>query len=991
MRRLIFFIVCALNSTISVFCQNYSVSGKILDNKNKIPVEFARISLKDGGSWAIADEEGRFVIKNVTKGRLVLVVQSLGYETKTFEVPLENDIKDLDLFIDKSTLALDEVVVTAKLKEDLSASYIMDRTVLDHMQMLNVSDVSSLLPGGKTNTNQDLAKSSPQRFNIIGDDAYASFGVGVEVDGVRISNNAGYDVSSLTDPNSAYQTGGPDVRNIASTNVESIEIITGIPSAEHGDLSNGMVRINTRKGKSPYIIDMSTKPHTKQVALSKGYSLGHTAGVLNINIEYTKSVSNLVSPYTAYDRNGLSLNYSNTFNQKRNQPVIFNFGVSGNLGGYDSKSDPDYFADTYVKQKDNNVRANLSLKYLLNKTWITNIEAKATVNYSDKLTERNENKSASSSTASIRTPEQGYHVGELYADNPDADIILIPPGYWYQLSYRDNKPLNYSTSIKANWNKRIKSITNNFILGGEFTSSGNKGRGIYYDDMQYAPTWREYRFDKEPFMNNYAFYAEDKITIPFNDGKYFQLMTGVRSDITSIKNSAYKTVSSFSPRLNAKYALWTGRKDQAVRSLSFRGGWGRAVKLPSFLILYPRPSYLDIQTFAPGTTSDGKTFYAYYTMPREQLYNPDLKWQFNQQAEIGLDADIKGIKVMLTASVNTIFNPYVESTIYNPFTYKLTDQRHLENSFIPIEDRIYSVDNLTGIVTVRDKTGLNNDEILAFEERTRATTSKTYVNGSPIKRRQLNWIVDFGMIPSLKTSLRWDGSYSYYRTVEKTILASMPNSLQNMADGNPYKYIGFYAGGSSSSNGDLNKNLNTNLTITTHIPAIRMIISLRLESTLYSHSQYLSEYNGERGFVLDGKNEYLPSELGGSIYDGDKYVGLYPEYYVSFDDPETKIPFMEKFLWAKDNDPALYNELAKLVSKTNTNYYFNERKLSAYYSANLNITKEIGDIASITFNATNFFYNMMKVKNTWDDSESSLYDSSTIPKFYYGLSLKIKI
>ena len=58
------------------------------------------------------------------------------------------------------------------------------------------------------------------------------------------------------------ETKGAGLRNISSSNIESVEIITGIPSVEYGDLSNGIVKINTRKGKTPFIIELAT--HLKQ-------------------------------------------------------------------------------------------------------------------------------------------------------------------------------------------------------------------------------------------------------------------------------------------------------------------------------------------------------------------------------------------------------------------------------------------------------------------------------------------------------------------------------------------------------------------------------------------------------------------------------------------------------------------------------------------------------------------------------------------------------
>ena len=99
---------------------------------------------------------------------------------------------------------------------------------------------------------------------------------------------------------------------------------------------------------------------------------------------------------------------------------------------------------------------------------------------------------------------------------------------------------------------------------------------------------------------------------------------------------------------------------------------------------------------------------------------------------------------------------------------------------------------------------------------------------------------------------------------------------------------------------------------------------------------------------------------------------------------------MEKFTWAKTNDPALYDQLARLVVKSSYGYSFNSRRISPYYAANISVTKEIGDIASISFYANNFFNNMGKVTSSQNGNEISLFSASYIPSFYYGLSLRIK-
>lgn len=975
MRVFIFFITLLFIASDS--WAQFDVSGKIVSPKQK-PAAFASVNIPSLDQSVVANDKGEFVFRNLPAGKMIIQVTCLGFAPKNFDIDLKKDTADMMLILEELNLTLKEVFITAQRNANtLSTSYVIDRTVLDHMQLLNATDATSLLPGGKTSSNLSLVSSSPVRIAVNGtgtENGNPRFGVAVELDGVRLSNT-----SSVGDA-------GTDTRNIASSNIESIEIITGLPSVEYGDLTNGLVKINTRKGKSPFILDLVTKPNTKQVALGKGIELGPKSGVLTMNLEHTRSIGSIASPYTTYTRNGLSLNYSNSFNRNSGRPLFLEMGLNGNLGGYNSESDPDLFVNTYTKVNDNALRANLSLRWQVNKPWLTSLEATSGFNTNNKTEEQSTNRSAPASTAAIHAMQTGYHVGQLYDENPGADIILINPGYWYQTRVDESKIKNYSARLKANWSKQFANINNRVVVGGEWTSSNNSGRGEYYTELRYAPTWRPYSYSALPAITNYALFAEDRVNIRFKKSNLL-MVAGVRSDITAITGSEYGTVSSTSPRFSAEYRFWQ-KATQRVNDVSIRFSWGKTVKLPSFSMLYPTIGYRDFISFAPGTTSDGKTYYAYYSTPTTSLANPDLKWQQNTLKEINLQASIDGTRVTLTAALDETKNPYTGTTIYSPFTYKFTDQSNLQNVQIPIANRVYSIDQSTGIVTVSDRTGTLPAETLSYREITRSISTNTPVNGSPVTRKRLSWIIDFKQISAIRTSFRIDGNYYHYKGIEQTLIASTLNTT----NGETFKYIGFYAGGSTLWNGETNKTVNVNFTSTTHIPALRLIVSARLECSLYDHGQYLSESaNGQRSYVLPNRDSYTPAADKTDIYAGNQYIASYPEYYISFDDMQTKIPFAEKFLWAKDNDPTLYNELAKLVNRTNYNYQFNKQTVSPYFSANLAITKELGKTASITFNAVNFINNMAQVKYSQSGLSSSLLGSSTIPAFYYGLSLRLKI
>ncbi|MDR1720452.1 MAG: TonB-dependent receptor, partial [Dysgonamonadaceae bacterium] len=222
----------------SAICQ-YSLSGKILNVKTNVPIEYAYIKIVDRDRWTVADNKGEFHLKNVEKGEINLLVSALGYAKKTFSLHVAENRTDLVFYLPEDNLQLNEVVVTAIRKTDeMATTWLIDRAGIEHLQVIGISDFMSLLPGGQTNRNQHLATGSAQLLAVRGttsEHGNPTFGTAIEVDGIRLSNNASFGTST----SSIGEVYGVDTRNIATGAIESVEIITGIPSVEYGDLSNG--------------------------------------------------------------------------------------------------------------------------------------------------------------------------------------------------------------------------------------------------------------------------------------------------------------------------------------------------------------------------------------------------------------------------------------------------------------------------------------------------------------------------------------------------------------------------------------------------------------------------------------------------------------------------------------------------------------------------------------------------------------------------------
>ena len=927
-----------LLTSVCAYAQTWSVSGRIAEAGSDIPVTGAVVRIGEDYLWAVSDAEGGFTFRNVQAGKHVMEVSCLGFVNVVMEIDVTKDIEGLDIRLKESSLALDEVVVTAqKAKDGLSTSHNLGRDALNHLQLSNMTDVAALLPGGKT-INPDLTAENQFSLREGGSNVgNSAFGTAVEVDGVRLGNNASFG-----------DMGGVDTRSVAVENIESIEVITGVPSAEYGDLSSGMVKINTRKGRTPVNLTFSVNPRTYQTSVSKGIDLQENNGVLNLSAEWARAVKKLISPYESYTRSGLTLSYSNTFAKV----LRFEAGFTGNIGGMDSKDDPDAFTGEYEKERDNVFRGNTSLTWLLNKSWVTNLKLDASVNFNDNLYHYHKYESYGSSQPAVHAEQEGYFLAERLPLTYFSDQII------------DSKELDFAASLKYNWHKRWDDMKSSLKAGVQWKANGNVGEGEYYKDPSLAANgYRPRPYSQYPFMHNLSVYAEEHLTMPVASTK-LEVTAGLRLENVFIKNSLYNKKTTLSPRFNAKWQLSDG--------LSIRGGWGITEKLPSYHVLYPKQEYRDIQTY--GFSHGDQTSYIYYTQPYTVVYNPELRWQRNSNSEIGIDAEFRGMKVSLVGFYNVTKGTYNFLNVYEPYSYDILQR---PEGFVMPDNPQIKVDSQTGMMYVRG----SQDEYwtpmdVKVTDRTFAKSTKQN-NGADVKRAGAELVVEFPEIKPLKTTFRLDAAYTYTKYLNEQLSAYYQKGWSHTTLANrSYQYLGIYANGGnddSVTNGKITHNLDANLTAITHIPQARIIITCRLEATLLRRSRNLSQYNGAEYAFTVSETDNNPT--GGNIYDGKSYTAIYPVSYMDLDGN------VHPFTAAQAADP----DFANLILKSDNIYTFAQDGYGMYMSANLSITKEIGDHVSLSFFANNFTNSRPYVK-----SMATGVGAIFTPVFYYGLTCRLK-
>lgn len=928
-----------------------TIKGVITD-KSDNPVEMALVSLPDLNLWGTSDSKGIFNISRVMKGIIKIQVSCLGYRMLDTVITVNKDIEDLLFRLDEENLKLKSITVTAtENKNALNTSLNIDRQAIDHLQVISATDIMSLLPGGKT-VNSNLFFNSENIFNIRGGDGNGSFGTAVEVDGIRLSSN-----------NNLSTTFGVNTRYLPTSNFESIEVVTGIPSVEYGDMTSGLVRIKTKKGRTPYSFSISLNPTTKQFSLSKGFDLLNDRGILNLNAEYTHSFQNPVSPYRTYFRNAYGINYTNTFNRNK-QPVLFNISLSGTLGRLDTKTDPDAYENTWASAANNSLLFGASANWLINSKYITSLDFSVNASYTDDTQKENEYFSYATIRPSINAIDNGYY---------ETNYL---PAQFYNLKIVDSKGLNLGANIKASLNRKYGTLLNKIKLGIGWRSDGNIGKGEYYEKNIYPDGYRPRPYSDIPFLHNWNTYLEDNITIPAGKTS-LSLVGGVRVEGNIIKGMDYKNVVSASPRFNVRYTIINKKdREEFLNNLSIRGGWGMMEKLPSLSVLYPADKYHDIMVYSKNYGTQNNYFYAAKTNVFRDYFNPDLKWSRSRNIEVGLDANIAGIDISLVYYNNKSVSPYITEVSYIPYSYSKTD----ENYTVPGNPK-FRVDKVTGdiYVTDLDNPSLGEHLIPKSVTDTLFLAKGMQSNGDPSTRQGVELILDFGKIESINTSFRFDASYSYSKKVSERLIESYPASRHSTLptnSGRSYEYVAYYLAGTGTYqtyNGSWEDGLNVNITTTTHIPDIRLTISLRLEGSIFTRSQNLTYYNGkEWAFLIDENG----NKVNKSVYNQKEYYScVWPVAYKGFDG--VVHPFTE----AEAQDP----RFAPMIGKDSNVYTYVKDGNGAYFMANLNFTKEIGDLASISFYANNFTKSNPYIKS-WATGVKTAKNIS----FSYGATLRIK-
>ncbi|MBK8705580.1 MAG: TonB-dependent receptor [Saprospiraceae bacterium] len=139
----------------------FHISGQILNADTREPVPFATVLVKESAAGAVADELGRYEIRDLCAGTYTLVCSHISCDHAEHLIVLESHEDSLDFSLHEHSVGLADVLVRAKavpLKTTQALAEVKGSR-LESLQSLNIAEAIRSIPGVSVlNTGATIAK-----------------------------------------------------------------------------------------------------------------------------------------------------------------------------------------------------------------------------------------------------------------------------------------------------------------------------------------------------------------------------------------------------------------------------------------------------------------------------------------------------------------------------------------------------------------------------------------------------------------------------------------------------------------------------------------------------------------------------------------------------------------------------------------------------------------------------------------------------------------
>ena len=751
----------------------YAITFNVTDKDTKESIIMATVQLQPTGAMTVTDANGKAVIRNVQPGNYQVSISYVGYEPINTHIKVNGNMK-MDFKMATTTLALREVNVVARQKAGgASTTSVIGRQAIDHLQASSLADIMQLIPG-QLMTNTDLTAQSNLQIRTLSNNNTAAFGSGVIVDGMPVSNNGNVQAGSF----SATAFTGTDLRNFSADDIQEVEVIRGIPSAEYGDLTSGLMVVKSKIGVTPWQLKGKINPGLMNYSVGKGLRM-NKYGVLNFNLDYAQAWGDPRMKTKSFDRYTFSIGYGLDLSHRWHTDTKVRYLYAKDWNG----NDPDAKQDgTETK----NINQTLTITH--NGRISVDRLFSRTLNYTIGLTlTGTDNKN----TSIVPTPKGVVNIITAretgYYDVP----WLISP--YLATGKTESRPGNFYAKLNNTFNLKSGHVNQNFKMGIDYHYDWNSGRGYYNVDERHPlkpnSNGRPRAFSDVPGLHQFAAFIEDNFTWEYTKGRHLRLVAGAR--FQAMQPFSNVSTTALSPRLNMTF--------EATKWLTIRGGVGINSKAPGLNYLYPDKKYNDhlaLQYYANNSLDPSlypQSRVVYHTFVQDIAYSKGLKNAKTTKIEVGADFKLPGNrKLSITAYQDKTpngFSSASEFMVYESFQY--ATPADYENGIAKDVPSVYW--STTGQVS--------NDNVL--------------------QNRGVEFDFDLGRIKPINTNIYFSGAWQESKSWSKGLNTAVPKNLPTIySNTTPYRLI--YPSGLDYSR---DRRFVNTLRLVTNIPQLRMVAS----------------------------------------------------------------------------------------------------------------------------------------------------------------------
>lgn len=782
----------------------YTIKAVILDKTGE-PLSGATMQLVQSGLWGISGKDGEVEIRNVPRLPVAYKVSMLGYKDVEGEICLDGK-DNVRILMEEESLSMREVVVVAQAGQGgESTTSIIGRQALDHLQATSLKDILQLLPGGVSMKNPSLTSPGQFKVRTLASDDNATFGAAIIINGMPVSTNAnmntGLGLSSISSGNS-----GADLRSIATDDIESVEVIRGVASAEYGDVSSGVMIVNKRIGVSDLNMKARIMPGIKQLHAGKGFDI-KSAGSLNISADYARGTSDPRFLTDKYNRGLLSLAHRKTLLDKTwTLTTNLDLSYTGEWKGADS-DEPEAMKKFFSSRDAFSLRLSHNGMLKLDKALARTLKYDVALSLSsDRIF--NDRLVPVGAGAILDATKDGMYEGTPY------------PSSYETLSGTKSNPVMYWAKFSDLFYLNVGNMSNRFNVGTEWKIEGNRGIGQYDKTPKFKAFAQDRirRFCDIPYMNQISAYVEDNVVLTFSERRYPNItgQAGVRW--TVVQPWRNERMMALSPRLNIAV--------NPERYLSLRLGYGISEKVPSLQDLYPSPDYYD---FYNMSVSDGQKSYYLYSTRVFDNKPVSIKTMRGTKYELGFDVRLdNGMSFSVVGyheKVSRGFGP--DNSEWKTLVFDVWNAADV---------------TFTGQKPIYDQQNPSRRDTVLYN---------LIRPGNPKSRRNrgIEFDFNFGKINATNTSFYLSGAWSETRSSSSNLGYKLP-----VGEARNYGPV-YVVYPESSYSFSENRRFSATLRVVQHIPVIRFIVSASAQCILYEYDHEVSSGTRPLGYIYG--SEYI--------------------------------------------------------------------------------------------------------------------------------------